>query len=288
MKKAKSKNKHFYIGFVFAFLLLFILSKSDIKLFEYIDIKKNTALISTNSSSDKNQEITSEATASEVYFLPSSTTNQLINHQTYYLSYSEKHEQAEWVAYELTKDHLQSHNFTRPYFNQDPKVLTQSAHWSNYKNSGYTRGHLLPAGDRTFSKEAYNETFWTSNISPQSHQFNTGIWNSLENRVRNWARKYDKLYVVTAGVLTDDLETIGNEKVAVPDYFYKILLTQNDGAYKMIAFLLPHKGEKKPLQEYVVTTDSIEKLTGIDFFHFLDDKIENELESKIDLKGWFK
>src|SRR5690606_37150816 len=177
---------------------------------------------------------------------------------TYYLSYSEYHEQAEWVAYELKPEHFLGEKRKRPYFNQDPKGSTASAHWNNYKNSGYTRGHLLPAGDRTFSKEAYNETFYTSNISPQLQEFNTGIWNSLVMRIRNFVRKNGKVYVVTGGVLTDNLKTIGQEKVAVPEYFYKILLHYDKEEYKMVAYLIPHEeNERKPLIDYIVHTDSI-------------------------------
>ena len=133
------------------------------------------------------------------YFLPTSTTGQIVHHEYYSLSYNETHEQAEWVAYELKNTHLSSTNFKRPYFEIDKAVKTGAAHWRNYKNSGYDRGHLCPAGDRRFSKKAYDETFLTSNISPQEHQFNAGIWNTLEQKVRYWARKYDGVFVITGG-----------------------------------------------------------------------------------------
>jgi len=97
-------------------------------------------------------------------FLPTSTTNQIVHHKYYSLSYNEKYEQAEWVAYALTKNHLSNKNIKRPYFELDPKVKTKSSHYKNFKNSGYNKGHLCPAGDRTFSEEAFNETFLTSNI----------------------------------------------------------------------------------------------------------------------------
>ena len=79
----------------------------------------------------------------------------------------------------------------------------------NYKNSGFDRGHLCPAGDRRYSQEAHDETFLTSNISPQDHDFNAGVWNRLEQKVRYWARKYDGVFVVTGGVLNGEMETIG-------------------------------------------------------------------------------
>lgn len=100
------------------------------------------------------------------YFLPASTSGQIIHHESYSLSYSEPHEQAEWVAYELKKSQLSNNNFDRPYFEIDKAIKTGAAHWRNYKNSGYDRGHLCPAGDRSYSIGAYNETFLTSNISP--------------------------------------------------------------------------------------------------------------------------
>lgn len=218
--------------------------------------------------------------------LPTSTTGEIVYHQYYTLSYSEPDEQAEWVAYELTKDQLKGNSFKRPYFEIDPDVSTGAADWRNYKNSGYDRGHLCPAGDRTFDKQAYLETFLTSNISPQRHDFNSGIWNRLEQKVRYWADKYDGIYVTTGGVLNDRSTTIGNEEVTVPRQFYKILIDKRGKDYIMIAFLFPHEESNRGLQEFVVSVDDIEKLTGIDFFPELDDSVENRLEASSDYKNW--
>ncbi|MCB0382174.1 MAG: DNA/RNA non-specific endonuclease [Psychroserpens sp.] len=220
------------------------------------------------------------------YFLPSSTTGQVVHHDNYSLSYSETHEQAEWVAYELKKTHLSNTNFKRPYFEIDEAVKTGAAHWRNYKNSGYDRGHLCPAGDRRFSKEAHDETFLTSNISPQEHQFNSGIWNTLEQKVRYWASKYDGVFVVTGGVLKGKMKTIGEEAVSVPNQFYKVLIDTNTGTPKMIAFLIPHEDSNEPLYKFVVSVDEIEALTGIDFFAELEDRIENKLEASSSYKDW--
>ena len=218
-------------------------------------------------------------------FLPTSTSNEIVVHDYYTLSYKEEYEQAEWVAYEL-KESNSYHDFGRPFFTEDHKVQTGSADWKNYKNSGYDKGHLCPAGDMKFSEQAYDDTFFTSNISPQLHEFNDGIWNTLENKVRYWSSKYDGIYVVTGGVLRPNLKTIGKEHVAVPEYFYKVLLDESAGAYKMIGFLVPAVDSNKPLYEFVVPVDQIEKMTGIDFYPNLNDKIENELEKKSDYKGW--
>ncbi|SHI35950.1 DNA/RNA non-specific endonuclease [Algibacter luteus] len=220
------------------------------------------------------------------YFLPTSTTGQIVHHEGFSLSYSEPHEQAEWVAYELKKGHLTNTNFKRPYFEIDKAVKTGAASWRNYKNSGFDRGHLCPAGDRKYSQNAHDETFLTSNISPQVHDFNSGIWNTLEQKVRYWASKYDGVFVVTGGVLKGQMKTIGNEKVSVPNQFYKVLIDNNTGKTKMIAFLMPHENSSKPLYEFVVSVDEVEALTGIDFFPELDDTIENKLEASSSYKDW--
>ncbi|WP_055447818.1 DNA/RNA non-specific endonuclease [Lacinutrix mariniflava] len=220
------------------------------------------------------------------YFLPTSTTGQIVHHDGYSLSYSERHEQAEWVAYELKKSHLSSTNFKRPYFEIDNAVKTTAAHWRNYKKSGYDRGHLCPAGDRKYSQEAHDETFLTSNISPQTHEFNAGVWNRLEQKTRYWASKYDGVFVVSGGVLKGSMKTIGSEKVSVPNQFYKVIIDNNSGKTKMLAFLMDHEASKEPLYKFVVSVDEVEKLTGIDFFSELEDEKENRLEASNSYKNW--
>jgi endonuclease G len=221
-------------------------------------------------------------------FLPTSTTGDIVKHQYYSLSYSEAHEQAEWVAYELLENQLSKNDFERPYFVEDRLVKTKSADFRNYKNSGYDRGHLCPAGDRGFSYDAYHETFLTSNISPQNHEFNSGVWNYLEQKVRFWAGKYDGVYVITGGVLKNGLETIGDERVSVPEEFFKIVVDASDGQLKAISFLIPNKPTDKSFYDYVVTIDAIEEKTGIDFFPKLSEAAAKNLEATIDLKAWGK
>lgn len=212
-------------------------------------------------------------------FLPSSTAP-VVNHYTYSLGYSEQHEQAQWTAHVLKPRDINRNDYRRPYFEVDEKVTTGAAHWKNYKKSGYDRGHLVPAGDRKASKQSYNETFLTSNISPQKHDFNAGIWNDLEQDVRGYALEYGDLYVVTGPILKGDLKTIGTDQVSVPEEFYKIIYqeTRNGGA--MTAWLIPTDTRKSNPDNFIVPVDLIEQKTGIDFFSQLEEGIEEELESK--------
>lgn len=223
------------------------------------------------------------STAQEL--LPASTTHQIVRHSYYTLSYSEKDEQAEWVYYELTSDMVRGKQKRTDDYRPDEKVTTISAQLEDYRGSGYDRGHLCPAGDMKLNYESMTESFFLSNMSPQKKEFNDGIWNDLENKVRSWTIAKGKLYVVTAGVLTQNLGKIGPDRVTVPKYFYKILY---DPRYeKMIAFLLLNSNSNKPLSDFVVTVDYVESLTGIDFFPELPDSLENRLESQKDLLGWF-
>ncbi|KKN50855.1 hypothetical protein LCGC14_0628500 [marine sediment metagenome] len=221
-----------------------------------------------------------------INFLPSSSTGAIVEHSFYSLSYNEPFEQAEWVAYTLDKSQLTNDQRKRPFFIEDPKVKTKSADWRNYKGSGYDRGHLCPAGDRRFSEKAFNETFYTSNISPQDRDFNAGIWNRLEQQVRDWARSYDEVFVVTGGVLELGLTEIGDEDVDVPRYFYKIITKGDPSNPEMLGFLFLGKESTKPLRSFTVSIDAIEKRTGIDFFQNLPNEVQDRLEARVELDGW--
>jgi endonuclease G len=143
-------------------------------------------------------------------FLPNSN-NQIVNPHTYSLSYNEQHEQAEWTAHVLRKRDITNNDYKRPYFKRNNQVTTGAAHWRNYRKSGYDKGHLVPSGDRKSTKSAYDETFLTSNISLQLHDFNAGIWNTLEQRTRPYAQPYGEIYVITGTVLKDNLKYVGTE-----------------------------------------------------------------------------
>ena len=220
-------------------------------------------------------------------YLPTSNTNQLVQHTHFTLSYSEKDEQAEWVAYQLTLNELRNAAERNDNFREDPKVLSGSATPDDYRRSGYDRGHLAPAGDMGFSEEAMSESFYMSNISPQDRAFNRGIWRTLETQTRDWAAESGSLYVVTGGVLTEKIKVIGTKnKVSVPKYFYKVLLDLEESDVKAIAFLLPNEGSDAPLSQFVISIDSLESMTGIDFFPALPDDLEEKLESSVSLSGW--
>lgn len=215
-----------------------------------------------------------------------SPKDNIITHKGYSLLYNEKHEQADWVAYELTKEETTKLYERTDKFIIDPNVKSGSASDKDYEGSGYDRGHLAPASDMGWSSSTMSESFYYSNMSPQEPSFNRGIWKKLEELVRTWAIENKAIYIVTGPVLTNDLQSIGPDKVSVPKYFYKVILDYSEPNIKSIGFILPNSESKDQLQNFAVSIDSVEKLTGIDFFPLLQDDQEEQIEKVLCLKCW--
>jgi len=124
-------------------------------------------------------------------------------------------------------------------------------------------------------------------MSPQKPQFNRAIWKKLESQIRKWARVNWDIYVVTGPIISPGHKTIGN-KVAVPQYYYKVIFDISPPSFKMIAFILENKGCNQPLKTFVVTVNEVEKITGLDFFSELPDIIEDKLEKEVNIALWLK
>ena len=219
--------------------------------------------------------------------LPAFTPSDIIvKHLAYTLSYNEKHEQANWVAYELTAEETQKGVTRSNDFRPDNEVMSGSATNADYQGSGYDRGHMAPAADMSWSVQSMEESFLYSNMSPQVPGFNRGIWKKLEERVRQWAVENKDIYVVTGPVLTEDLSAIGPDKVSVPRYYYKVILDYRVPELKEIAFIVLNASSTMSLQSFAVPIDSVEHVTGINFFPALPDKQEQALEKTICISCW--
>ena len=168
------------------------------------------------------------------------------------------------------------------YFDYDP-----------FRGSGYDHGHICPSADRLYSKDANIQTFYLTNMQPQRHSFNAGIWEKMEEKLRSWmstgSKAEDTLYVCKGGTIdavpgiTDDpiLTTLANGLV-VPKYFFMALLRRSKTGYKAMAFWVEHLNEdhsNDPLSNYVVNIRELERRTGIDFFCNLPDDIEDDVET---------
>lgn len=244
----------------------------------------------------------------EIPALKGGSMNQFITHTTkrngkdyptYSLEYSYKYKHSYWIAYRF--DNTTGGNVGRnEAYKPDPELPSQyAAKHNDYTNSGYTRGHLCASSDRQYSKEANQQTFYMSNISPQSgNGFNQSgsTWNTGEDKVQAWgyniSRSTDTLYVVKGGTIGEGMIKgyIKNE-IAIPKYFFMAVLFRSGDNYKAIGFYMPHENlkddpDKKDPKKYLMSIDALEQETGINFFHNLPDNIENTVEATYNVNDW--
>lgn len=227
---------------------------------------------------------------STLSYLPSQVVgDRLIHHQYYSLSYSSRHQNPEWVAYQLLGQRLeQRRQVERSSFREDPKV-PQAPSSEVYTKTGYDRGHMVPAHDMAFSRAAMEESFFMSNVCPQDPDFNRGIWKRLEEQVRNWAATERRLYVIVGPLLRERVPRsarLGNDGPSIPRGFFKVILDYDGSDKKGIAFMFDNKGSDAPLGDYVTSIDRVEAYTGLDFFPNLSPKEEKRLEGYANLDHW--
>lgn len=159
----------------------------------------------------------------------------------------------------------------------------------SFESFGYDRGHLAPSADFRWSQKALSESYFYSNMTPQAPKFNRESWAEVEDLIRrimaNTPRPY---YIVTGPILDKNLPKVekGINKLPIPAFHYKIIIDLTQGNQKGMAFLMPNKKCDMPPSAYVVSIDSIERLTGLDFFSKLDLSIAASIESKSNFSLW--
>lgn len=224
------------------------------------------------------------------YELPQLVDNrnqQFIEHIGYTVSYNLDWLIPNWVAYELTREETFGECPREKKFSPDPIVSGTPVLHQDYSNSGFDRGHMVPAGDMKWSAQAMRESFYTTNICPQNRNNNAGDWKDLEELARSWARAYGSVYICCGPIVSNEATTIGARGIVVPQAFYKVFLRlKNDGTWASIGFVMPNIAGSKPLMTYMYSVDEVEELTGIDFFHQLPDTIEDKIETDYTIADW--
>lgn len=191
-----------------------------------------------------------------------------------------------WVAWELTASEASGTEPRSGSFYNDPDVEGCPETY-DYSYSGYDRGHMAPAGDMKWSKEAMRSSFSLANICPQVKSLNTGAWKRLEEKCRIWARADSSIIIVCGPILNDPIrEFIGDTRVAVPKRFFKVILAPYATPMRGIGFIMPNDKVPGGMQATAVSIDEVERVTGHDFFSALPDSIENEVESQCDFHFW--
>ncbi len=168
-----------------------------------------------------------------------------------------------WTAYELKPD--QQNDTPRPkQFHKDLNLSQEGATNTDYKHSGYSKGHMVPAEDLTDPAD----TFLLSNTAPQNQSMNAGVWRQLENKVRKLAANADAVYIITGTIFdSPQIESIGPGKVGVPTHLYKVILTVRGESETLYAVIVPNQStNRQPLTEFEVTVADLERRTGLHFF----------------------
>lgn len=208
----------------------------------------------------------------------------IIEHKSYVLSYDVKFKTTKWSSYMLTKHMVSNQVIDRTdNFTEDP-LVDNSPSEDDYIASGYDRGHLVNAQDMRFDVVSQHESFYMTNMLPQHPRLNRGIWKKLEFDSREWAEERDTIIIISGPVFVGDIKTIGN-KIPVPTYCYKIVYDPE--TKEAIAFLFKNEKSHKDLSDHIVTIDTIESLTNIDFLYSLEDCLEEDIES-VPNRNWIK
>lgn len=216
----------------------------------------------------------------------SSQPEQIIFHTGHTVSYNKNWKIPNWVSYELTIDETMGSEKRHDKFMCDPHVTTGSATLADYRNSGYDRGHMVPAADMKWSTSAMKESFYLSNICPQHKNLNQKRWKDLENKVREWAIADSAIIVICGPIVNEAPKCIGSNKVTVPHGFFKVVLSPYKKTPQGIGFIFDNEHCSQPLRSHIVTIDSVESLTKLDFFSPLPDDIEDLLEAYVDTTYW--
>lgn len=218
--------------------------------------------------------------------IPSSLPSQIKEYQGFIVSFNKDNHTPNYVAWELLGKEVTG-NFDRSNnFWQDPEIDGCPTH-GDYTHSGYDRGHMCPAADQKWSEEAMIDCFVMANMCPQDHKLNAGAWNTLENKERQWAQRDSAILIIAGPIYYEsDNKRIGDTGVRVPGAFFKAFLAPYAPSPRAIAFVYPNSVSPGNMQEYAMSIDDLEEITGFDFFSSLPDEIEMEVEAKYSFKEW--
>lgn len=216
-----------------------------------------------------------------------SKEGQLIYRKGYIASYNKITRTPFWVAWRLTAEHTDG-EIPRPgaAFHEDPDVPMPRATNDDYKGSGWSRGHMCPAGDNKWDREAMYESFLLTNVCPQNANLNSGVWNQIEISCRRWAMKYGELDIVCGPIYyNQEHDTIGHSKMVVPEAFFKVIICLK-GTPKGIGFICKNTDGNKKKDVYVNSIQQIERITKLTFFPHLNPEIAKQVKSQADLSAW--
>ena len=208
----------------------------------------------------------------------------------YSVSYNNSTRQPNWVMWQLLGEHVMKRKEdVWNEFMEDPNLKDENrATLDDYYLSGYDRGHMCPGGDCNWNDEGRNESFFLSNICPQNPNLNRGDWKEIEIACRNWAQKYDCIYIVCGPLFLKSQEhvRIGPNNIPVPEAFFKVILNMDKSSPKGIGFICRNTDGNRKKDFYVNSIRQVERITGYKFFTNVDVSIIEKVYDMNDINNW--
>lgn len=214
--------------------------------------------------------------------------NALVEHAYYSMNYNVRTLQPDWVMYHLSRALADQPGLAVPSdsFRADPLLLDVTAEESDFRRSGFVKGPLVPVLHMNWANSAITQSFLISTVSPRNPRFQRETWVALDSLIKDWASSSKSLYVVSGPVFKQRIRMIGRNRVAVPEYFFRVVLDRQTPEVKAIGFLMENAPTKRTLRQLAVPVDSVEAFTGLDFFSALPDSLESVVESGFEWKDW--
>ena len=295
MSKKKKQNTTKYAGSACAVILAALLSYFPIskqlnKQETVNETQKQEVVINQDQQQDNDISLEEAVVSVQNLEIPAKLkdrSEKILKRSNYTISYNRNWNQPNWVAWELNKNETKGRNNRNEEFTADPDLAeAYQVESYDYSGSGYDRGHMCPAGDNHFDAKAMNESFYMSNICPQNHELNAGKWNDLEIACRKWANRYQQLFIVCGPIIDKrNGKRIGKEhEIIVPEKFFKVILITSTKPARAIGYIFENNGSDRPYKVHSI--DEVEKITGMDFFPNLPDKIEDLVESRYEASDW--
>ena len=270
-----------------AFALIFSAFLIGFGCFMAINSCAKSVAVNNNEGLD-NPELFEKFSRDSLYFvmLPANIPQQVKEYNGFLVSFNKENRTPNYVTWELLSEEVEGMEPRAKNFWQDFEIEgcpDQNA----YKYTGYDRGHLCPAADQKWSAEAMYDCFVMANICPQHPDLNQKAWETLENKERQWAKRDGRLWIAAGPIYTEeDTKKIGPFEVRVPSAFFKAFLAIDVTEPRAIAFVYPNMLSPGNMQNYSLSIDELEEITGYDFFSALPDDLENKVEASYSFKEW--
>ncbi len=220
---------------------------------------------------------------------PDAALLRVLVNRGYVVGYNDARGNPAWAAYRVRDLPSPTTALPRPEkFAVDRRTAARVSP-DTYTGSGYDRGHLAPnhAIATRYGTAAQEETFLMSNITPQRHSLNAGLWKTLEQKIAsNYSARYEEIWVIAGPIFGPrPLQLRGG--VQIPEAFFLIVVDEHEGKLRTLSFIVPH--DAPPSSDpaaWLASIDEIERRTQLDFLHELDDASENTIERSSPARVW--